>query len=68
MCNSLAQACANFAIENKEQLKSIDIMKSTDFTLEALSGLFSTENAYREMMDMVQEMGLELTDIRPVRK
>ena len=38
-------------------------MKSTDFNLEALSSLFSSENAYIEMMDMVRDLGLVLTEV-----
>ena len=59
MCNSLAQANANFATENKNTCN----MKSTDFNLEALSSLFSSENAYSEMMDMVRDLGLVLTEV-----
>lgn len=42
-------------------------MKSTDFNLEALSCLFSSEESYREMLDMVHDMDLELTEIGIVR-
>ena len=38
-------------------------MKSTDSNLEALSSLFSSENAYSEMMDMVRDLGLVLTEV-----
>ena len=38
-------------------------MKSTDFNLGALSSLFSSENAYIEMMDMVRDLGLVLTEV-----
>jgi len=35
-------------------------MKNTDFTLESLSLMISSESSYRELIDMISDMDLEI--------
>ncbi|MGM9768119.1 MAG: hypothetical protein ACI3Z0_06625 [Candidatus Cryptobacteroides sp.] len=42
-------------------------MNSVDFNLELLDSLFSSDNAFREMVGMVNDLGLELQDISIVK-
>ena len=38
-------------------------MKSTDFNLDALSVLFSSDSEFCEMMNMISDMDLEITGV-----
>lgn len=39
-------------------------MKNTDFTLESISCMISSESSFRELMDMINDMDLEVQDAR----
>ena len=42
-------------------------MNSVDFNLELIGSIFSSDDTYREMADMVKDLGLELQDISIVK-
>lgn len=39
-------------------------MKNTDFTLESIVSMISSESSFRELMDMISDMELEVQDVR----
>ncbi len=39
-------------------------MKNTDFTLESISSMISSESSFRELMDMISDMDLEILDAK----
>ncbi len=38
-------------------------MKNTDFTLESISAMISSEDSLRALMDMITDMDLEIQEI-----
>ena len=42
-------------------------MNSVYFNLELLDSIFTSDETYREMVDMVNDLGLELQDISIVK-
>ena len=42
-------------------------MNSVDFNLELLDSIFTSDETYSEMVDMVKDLGLELQDISIVK-
>lgn len=38
-------------------------MKNTDYNLETLAALISSESSFDQLKDMIGDMGLEITDI-----
>ncbi|MCX4333469.1 MAG: hypothetical protein OSJ55_01180 [Bacteroidales bacterium] len=38
-------------------------MKNTDFTLESISSMISSEDSLRALMDMITDMDLEIQEI-----
>ena len=42
-------------------------MNRVDFNLELLDSIFTSDETYREMVDMVNDLGLELQDISIVK-
>lgn len=44
--------------------KTRDIMKNTDFTFDSLSTLISSDSSLRLLEEMIEDMDLEITEIR----
>ena len=63
MCYTLAQAPAIFASENKIINLNVKIM-NTETTLANISAMFTSEASYRTLVDMINDMELELMDVR----
>lgn len=59
----LAQAVSTFAITNKDKPLNSKVM-NTDNTFDCINAMFSTESSYMTLVDMINEMDLEVTDIR----
>ena len=58
MCYKMAQAGNTFASVNKTT-----IAMNTNITLSNISSMFSSEESYMTLVDMINEMDLELMDI-----
>ena len=43
------------------------IMKNTDFNSSVLGSIISSEDSLKELLDMISDMGLEITGVRSVR-
>lgn len=39
-------------------------MKNTDFTFEAISSMISSEDSFRALVDIINDMDLEIQDIQ----
>lgn len=63
MCYTLAQAPGIFASENKIINLNVKIM-NTETTLANISAMFTSEASYRTLVDMINDMELELMDVR----
>ena len=63
MCYTLAQAPVIFASENKIINLNVKIM-NTETTLANISAMFTSEASYRTLVDMINDMELELMDVR----
>ena len=49
-----------FCIRNKKT----DVMKNTDYTLNVLDNIFSSEDSLKDLLEMINDMDLEITAIR----
>ena len=56
----MAQADRTFASEIKNRSK----MKNTDYSLENLGMMISSESSLNALMDIIGEMGLEITGVQ----
>ena len=63
MCYTLAQAPVIFASENKIINLNVMVM-NTETTLANISAMFTSEASYRTLVDMINDMELELMDVR----
>ena len=59
MYRDLAQDRPKFVLRNKIQ----EDMRNTEYTAERLSSMISSENSLNALMEMMGEMGLEITEI-----
>ena len=57
MCFTLAQARLTFASETKVNNKA---MKNTEYNLDKLASMISSEASFSALLDMMGDMGLEL--------
>ena len=48
---------------NKLKQKLKNIAMNTNITLSSLGSMFSSEDSYRTLVDMINEMDLELMDV-----
>lgn len=60
MCCSLAQADCIFVSLNA----NIAVMKNTDYTLNELGNIISSEDSLENLLLMISDMDLEITGIR----
>ena len=44
--------------------KTTDAMKNTDYILKSLDNIISSEGSLKDILDMIDDMGLEITGIR----
>lgn len=44
--------------------KITDAMKNTDYILKSLDNFISSEDSLKDILDMIDDMGLEITGIR----
>ena len=58
MCYGLAQGAFNFADVNINKQAM-----NTNISLSNISSMFSSEESYRTLVDMINEMDLELMDV-----
>ena len=58
----LAQGCRTFA-STKRKYNKKHIAMNTDNALSFISSMISSETSYMTLVDMIQEMDLEVTDI-----
>ena len=58
MCYKTAQAGNTFATVNQTI-----IAMNTNITLSSISSMFTSEESYKTLVDMINEMDLELMDI-----
>jgi hypothetical protein len=41
-------------------------MKNTDFNISALSGILSSDASFLALRDLIDELGLEVEEVRPL--
>ena len=58
MCHGLAQGASTFADVNLNKRTM-----NTNISLSNISSMFSSEESYRTLVDMINEMDLELMDV-----
>ena len=58
MCHGLAQGTSTFADVNLNKRTM-----NTNISLSNISSMFSSEESYRTLVDMINEMDLELMDV-----
>lgn len=46
------------------ETKHIHTMKNTEYNLETLSAMISSEASFQALVDMISDMGLEIQDVR----
>ena len=64
LCHGQAQARCNFASETRgKPLKKKKVMKNTDYDLERLASMISSESSLNALLEMMGEMGLEISDV-----
>lgn len=48
-------------INRKKQ--NFEVMKNTDFNLDSISSMISSESSYLSLVDMIKDLDLELLDV-----
>ncbi len=54
---------APYLCGTKQQEINQNAMKNTDFTIDSLSSLLSSESSYLFLVDMIKDLDLELLDV-----
>ena len=52
----------HYKTDKQNDLNS-NVMKNTDFNIDSLSSIISSESSYLFLLDMIKEMDLELLDV-----
>lgn len=47
----------------KRKKQNFEAMKNTDFNLDSLSSMISSESSYLSLVDMIKDLDLELLDV-----
>ena len=63
LCRGMAQWTCTFATENKGRLKKNNIMKSTEYDIQKLAAMISSDSSFTALVEMMGDMGLEITGI-----